>query len=836
MQASAGGSRKLQIAMRSVLLIACCGPAAAFAADAADSAAADSSADVGALQEVVVTATRREQSLSKVPISITALSADDMEARGIKDIGDIARFTPGINVDTAGTDKISIRGISSSGGSGTTGIYIDDTPIQMRSLAFSPDEALPKAFDIARVEVLRGPQGTLFGAGSEGGTVRYITTQPSVTTNSVSAQSEVSYTEGGAPSYEIGAAAGGPLIDGKLGARLTLWYRKDGGWIDSVDPTAVNPQGAVIDHNANRAQSYLVRLAGLWTPNDTWAITPSIYFQKHDLHDDSAYWPIYSNPGSNSFVNGDPSPRSQPDKFYLPALKIEGAFDAFHLISNTSFYHRQEQTGYDGTLFDVGFYQTLLGDPSAYANFPLLDGSGLHFPASITNYRSPNSVDNGQENFVQEVRLVSSDPNARLVWTTGLFFSENRQTYLEQLHDPMLEQFWQAVAGVDYTDVFTDQDGNPLSYDPAYPTDSYFLSTHAKDTQLAWYGEATYAITDTVKATVGLRESHTKFAFTSLTGGPQLFNTNISESSSKSENSFTPKVNFAYQFTPADIAYATYAKGFRPGGGNNPLPPAACAEDLQNFGIAAAPTTYNSDTVDSFEVGTKDNLGGRLRIAASVYYIKWHNIQQTVLPPICQITFITNLGEATAKGGDLQIEWAAIDSLTADLTAGYTDARYTKYSAFSTAVPDANGNLPAPIAVSGDGILGSISGDSNPANPPFTISVGLEYRFNIAGHSGFARVDYEYAAHDKWLPPTQDPNTAQYDPANFTLPSTSFLSLRAGMNVGDFSIEPFIDNLTDTHVPINYNWSIDPGTGDSRLLREFTFRPRTFGVTFTYKH
>jgi iron complex outermembrane receptor protein len=832
----------MQGTIRLALLLACCLPVMALATDADPATGAPTAAPADAnaaespgLQEVVVTATRREQSLSKVPISVTALSADDMEARGIKDIGDVARFTPGINVDTAGTDKISIRGISSSGGSGTTGIYIDDTPIQMRSLAFSPDEELPKTFDIARVEVLRGPQGTLFGAGSEGGTVRYITTQPSLTTDSVSARSEVSYTEGGAPSFELGAAAGGPLIDGKFGARVTVWYRKDGGWIDSVDPTAADPQSTVIDHNANYGQSYLMRVAGLWAPNDTWAITPSIYFQKHDLHDDSAYWPIYSNPGSNSYINGDPSPRSEPDKFYLPALKIEGSFDAFHVISNTSFYHREEQNGYDGTLYNLGFYQTLL-PPDQFANFPLLDGAGLHLPASIADYRSPASVDNGQENFVQEVRLVSSNPDARLVWTTGLFFSDDRQTYLEQIHDPMLEQFWQAVAGLDYTDVFTDQNGNPLTYDPAYPTDSYFLSTHAQDTQVAWYGEATFAITDALKATVGLRESHVKFAFTSLTGGPQLYNTNISLAESKAENSFTPKVNLAYQLDPANMLYATYAKGFRPGGGNNPLPQAACAQDLQNFGIASSPTSYNSDTVNSFEVGAKDNLGGRLRISSSIYYIKWNNIQQVVLPPICQITFITNLGEAVAKGGDIQIEWAATDSLNLDLTTGYTDAQYTKNASFSTAVPDANGNLPAPVAAAGDGILGSISGDSNPSNPPFTLSVGLEYHFNLSGHDSFARVDYEYEAHDKWLPPTQDPNTAQYDADNFTLPSTSFLSLRAGMSVGDFSIEPFIDNVTDTHVPINYNWSIDPGTGDSRLLREFTFRPRTFGVTFTYKH
>jgi iron complex outermembrane receptor protein len=821
-------------------LLACSASTVVLAADASDTAAPT---DTGQLQEVTVTATRREQSLSKVPISITAMSADDMEDRGIKNIADLARFTPGINVDADGTNNISIRGISSSGGAGTTGIYIDDTPIQMRALAFNPDEALPEAFDIARVEVLRGPQGTLFGAGSEGGTVRYITTQPSLTTNSVAARGEVSYTQGGAPSYEAGAAAGGPLVDGVFGARVTAWFRQDGGWIDTVDPTAANPQSDVTEHNANYTQSYLLRVAGLWALNDRWTVTPSIYFQRHDEHDDSAFWPIYSNPGSNSFVNGDPSPRSEPDTFYLPALKIEGTFDGFHLISNTSFYHRKEQTGYDGTLYNLGFFQAqpqlnnanatpVWPEGSFIAPFPLLDGSGVHLPADIADYRAPNSIDNGQENLVQEVRLVSSDPNARFVWTTGLFASENRQTYLEQIHDPMLEQFWQAVAGVDYTDVFTDQNGNGLTYDPAYPNDSYFLSTHAQDTQFAWYGEGTFAITDSLKATVGLRESHVKFSFTSLTGGPQLYNTNINESESKAENSFTPKVNIAYQLDPSNMLYATYAKGFRPGGGNNPLPPAACAADLSNFGIANSPATYNSDTVDSFEVGAKDSFDSRLRISSSIYYIKWHNIQQTVVPPICQISFITNLGEAVAKGGDIQVEWLATDHLSLELNSGYTDARYTKDSSFATAAPDADGNLPAPIAVSGD----AISGESGQPNPPFTAAVGVEYHFHIGSYTSFARVDWEYQAHSKWLPPSQDPGSAQYDPDNFTLPSTSFVSLRAGVMVGDFSIEPFIDNLTDTHVLTNYDFSIDPGTGDSRLERAFTFRPRTFGVTFTYKH
>ena len=137
---------------------------------------------------------------------------------GIKDFQDMVRFTPGVSIDTAGTNSISIRGISSSAGPDTTGIYIDDTPIQMRSLGFNPDDTLPKTFDLDRVEVLRGPQGTLFGAGSEGGTVRYILTQPSLDQlQHLRARRKASYTDGGQPSYEVGVAHGAPLIDGTLG-------------------------------------------------------------------------------------------------------------------------------------------------------------------------------------------------------------------------------------------------------------------------------------------------------------------------------------------------------------------------------------------------------------------------------------------------------------------------------------------------------------------------------------------------------------------------------------------------------------------------------------------
>ncbi len=832
---SASRSR-VDVAVRIAMTMAMCVSGATVRA--ANAAPADETAAPEALAEVTVTAQRREESLSKVPISVTALTQADIDNKGIKDISDVARFTPGINVDNSGTNNIAIRGIASSGGAGTTGIYIDDTPIQMRALAFNPDEALPKAFDIDRVEVLRGPQGTLFGAGSEGGTVRYITTQPNLHKTTVYSRNEVSVTQGGDPSFESGIAVGGPLIEGTLGARATVWYRRDGGWIDRVDPTAADPQHAVVDRNANHADNVLVRLAALWAPNENWSITPSVYYQNRNIHDVSNYWVVYSNPSDNSFVSGNPTQRPIPDKFYLPALKVQGDFGAFQLISNTSYFHREETTGYDGTMYNLGFYQTFGGFLDG-VNFPLIDGNGIHLPAAIAGYRAPASVENDQQNFTQEIRLQSSDPSAKLLWTTGLFFSSNRQQYLEQIHDPMLDAFTQTVFGVPYTDEFSFENpvgsGNftPVPFDPRYPNDSYFLATHARDKQYALFGEGTYSLTDSLKLTIGVRYSRTEFAFDSETGGPQLFAPNQSSNPGRKENSFTPKVNVSYQIDPNNMVYGTYAKGFRPGGGNNPLPQAACAEDFANFGITQSPDSYRSDTVHSFEVGSKNNFNNRVRIATSLYYIRWNNIQQTVVPPICQISFITNLGKATAWGGDIQADVAVTDALSAELTAGYTNARFTQDSSLlggAAYVP--GGATPAPVVAKGDAIVG----ESGQPGAPFTFSIGAEYKFALLEHQSFVRMDFEYQGRNHWLSPRQDPNTAQFDAANYTLSATKFMSARAGMAFGGWSIEPFVDNLLNTHVVTNYDFTIDPGTGDSRLQRQYTFRPRTYGVTATFRY
>ncbi len=794
----------------------------------------------GPLQEVTVTATRREESLSKVPISITAMTQESLDDRGVKDFQQIARFTPGINFDNSGTNNISIRGISGTGGAGTTGIYLDDTPIQMRALAFNPDEALPKSFDVQRVEVLRGPQGTLFGAGSEGGTVRYITVQPSVTTTSMYSREEVAYTQDGAPSYEAGGAIGGPIIDGTLGARVAISYRHDGGYIDDINP--VTQQST--EKNANFRNTLLIRLAGLWQINDKWSATPSIYYQDQYRNDIDNFWPIYSNPDSGKFVNADPTQRRVPDRFYLTALKFQGDVGFADLISNTSYYHRKEQSGYEGTLYNLGFYQLY-----AFPGNDLLDASGVHLPASVSNYTSPSTVDNGQQNITQELRLQSNDPAARLLWTTGVFLSVNRQTYLEQIHDPMLNQLSLALAGVPYTDIFTDANGNPVPYVAGFPNDSYFLKTAAKDQQYAIFGEGTFAITDQWKLTAGARFSKTKYSFDTYTGGPQLYAPPSTGTGSNSENSFTPKLSVQYQYDPNDLYYFTYAKGFRPGGANNPLPYAACYQDFQNFGIKEAPQQYSSDSVQSFEIGAKNNINNVVRIASSIYYIKWNNIQQTVIPPICQISFIDNLGQAVAKGGDIQAEIAMSEAVTLELSAGYTSARYTQDSRLSSAET-------IPVVANGDAITGASSetGGGQPTSP-VTVTGGLEYKFAMLGHRTFVRLDMEYNSRARWVTPgldgTPTPDgsggrTLQYDAGNFVLPGTVFTSMRGGIDVGQWQISAFVDNLANLHPVVDYNNSICAGAngaassgcdqnGGLRLLREYTWRPRTIGMTFVYK-
>ncbi len=815
-------------------------------------------AEQGTLQEIVITATRHQEAESKVPVSVTAFSQEALDIKGVKDFTDVVRYTPGVTIDTNGTNSISIRGISSSGGSGTTGIYIDDTPIQMRALGFNADDTLPKTFDLDRIEVLRGPQGTLFGAGSEGGTVRYILAQPNMHEASIYSRSEVSFTQGGSPSYEAGIAGGAPIVDGSLGFRASIWYRHDGGWIDRINPFTL----ATVQEHDNYADDVVLRVAAKWAVNDTVTVTPSIIYQDRNTNDITAYWPIYSNPSSNTYKNADPDQRAEPDHYYLPAIKIESELFGASLISNTSYYSRGDLSGYNGTEYNLSYYQTFnwLSPANIFlnqSNYPLIDGNGLHLPAALQNYRAPATVTNKQNDFTQELRLQSNDQEtSKFTWTTGLFFSSNRQVSVEEIHDPLMYELFSGLFSGPGAVASSAFNGTTCNYSPGASGavlqeeevycangatvlepllangDSYYNYNFSRDKQLAIFGETSIEIVDRLKGILGFRYAKTDVSFTHFADVPQNFIGPNAGTGAEHDRPFTPKAGLAFQADRDDLYYLTYAKGYRIGGANPPIPSAACAPDYASFGITAAPDDYKSDTVQSFEIGAKNNYHDRLHVASSLYYIKWKDIQQNIYLPDCGFQFTTNVGQAIAKGGDVQLEWAPNEKLDFEAAIGFTDARFSATSALS---PTAT----APVVSNGDAVVG----ESGIPNAPWTITLGAQYNFSVIEHKSYFRVDYEHSSRNKIPTAAEDPTTSQYDPYAYTPAATTFVSLRAGTSVDKhWNISAFVDNLLDSHPefpPSSYPHSdldgYNPSGPPSALLRFYTFRPRTIGVTSTYR-
>jgi iron complex outermembrane receptor protein len=779
----------------------------------------------GGLEEIVVTARRHEEDISKVPVSVSAFTQENMDQKGVRDISDLIRFTPGISVDTTGLNTVSIRGIASSGGAGTTGIYIDDTPIQMRALSFNPDDTLPRTFDLERVEVLRGPQGTLFGAGSEGGTVRYILAQPSLSSSSTYARTEVAYTQHGAPSYEAGIAQGTPVIEGVLGLRAGAWFRRDGGWIDRVDPFSGRP----VDKNANHVDTTVLRLAAVWRPAGNVTVTPGVIYQNSQRHDVSTYWAAYSDVGNGQFNNAFPERNPVPDRYYLPSMKVEVDLGHTSFFSNTSYYNRREKTGYSGTAYNLGYYQ-LFGFPDAalglgiYAPYldpsvyPLIDYRGIHLPSTLQSYRSPATVTNLQDSLTQEFRLQSQDPSDRWRWTVGAFYSRNLQTSIVEQYDPQANTLLDGLYGKSVIDLF----GVPLLPNG----DSYYSKYDSTEWQLAGFGDISYSINARLQLTVGARISRTSFRVNEFADGPQNFGASTG-AASQSETPVTPKVSLSYQADPKNLIYATYAKGFRPGGGNPELPP-FCDSGVSEFGYAngQAPRTYNSDSTQSYEIGSKNSLGNSFRLAASVFYIKWNGIQQSLFVPTCGYQFTDNLGSAVSKGFDLQAEAVLGSHLTMDGSVGYTNARF---------VADSRGAL----VMAGDAISGAGAGGNPGTIPPWTIALGAQYNAPDRLGGLYTRIDYTYKSRNPWLSPLQDPRSSQYAPYTYTLPATQVVTLRAGLRMGDWSISFFVENLLDSHTTAGYSYfgvnPFDPVQPSSPAYDNHTFRPRTFGLTATFR-
>ena len=294
------------------------------------------------LQEVLVTAQKRVEDLQKVPISVAVLDNASFDELHIQSLADVATHTPGVDYQVTGPKNLlAIRGIYSGGGAATSAIYIDDVPLQVRvGIVGLVGATLPAVFDLDRVEVLRGPQGTLFGSSAEGGAIRFITPTPSLTSYSGYSRADVGYTDNGSVSYELGAAYGGPIVTDELGFRVSAWHRRDGGY---VDHNSAIPGGYVYP-DSNWSDTDVVRAVLAFAPTESIRVTPSVFYQHLYYHDSSGFepadsaayndaftqqWaslnPHYSNVSAGDFVNAQLQQTPATDTLWLPALKVSCA-------------------------------------------------------------------------------------------------------------------------------------------------------------------------------------------------------------------------------------------------------------------------------------------------------------------------------------------------------------------------------------------------------------------------------------------------------------------------------------------------------------------------------
>jgi iron complex outermembrane recepter protein len=741
------------------------------------------------LQEIIVTANKRAEPLSKVPISIQAYTREDLEASGVKSIAELAELTPGVEFDQSsgfgpGTlNNISIRGVNSAIGTSTTGIYVDDTPIQSRVTALSYfGNPYPLMFDVDHVEVDRGPQGTLFGAGSEGGALRFISPDPQMSHYTGFVRSELAFTDHGAPSEELGAAVGGPIVQDTVGFRLSAWGRNDGGYVDKVDPFT----GQTVDKNANATQSFAVRGALAAIPVEGFKITPSIYYQSVHHEDSPVYFEYLSTPGQGDFNNGRLLAQPSTDQFFLPSLKLEADLDKLKLTSVTSYVDRSgkllnDETSYFGAAF--GLY------------LPYGNPMGPEFPANYSDAGFAK-LSTSLHEFVQEVRLASNVPDARLTWTAGLFYSHSEQDDEE------------ATFSAFYATNFF---GLPPT------TVMYGSSLKSTDSQMAAFGQADYMLTHALKLTAGLRVARTDARFAQAQSGVFANPEFPYETGGHKETPVTPKIVLSYQVDDGNMLYASAGKGYRIGGANPPIPlksaanPAGCPLDQQ-------PGPYDSDSVWSYELGAKDRLfDGRLSLDTSVFHVDWRNIQQSIFLSSCGFGYIANTGNAVSNGFDMAARVAATESLILAASVAYTDAHITRdVSIFGQ-----------PVVQDGDAV-----GSPPWVTSPWNVTSSAEYKFSVrASHDSYIRLEDIFHSKNPGPFNTQIQGSTGYAPEIPANPSTNQLNLRTGIAWSSFDVSLFVNNVTNSHPALGRYQD----TVYSHLFTDSTFRPLTAGVTASYR-
>ena len=754
--------------------------------------------------DIVVTANRRSESINDVSASIAAYDQQVLDQQGIRSFSDIVSQTPGLSLQQQSTFQpanIAIRGVRSTTGAATTGIYIDDTPIQTRSAgAQSPGDALPAIFDLERVEVLRGPQGTLFGSGSEGGAVRFISPTPDLEDVRAYGRAELSSTESGGLSYEGGVAVSAPIAADKLAVRISASYRHNSGFVDRINERT----GVTLDQDANTSSVQTMKAALLFTPTDNIRITPSLNYQETRGQDSSQFYVRLSDRSDQRLISGRTNRQPSKDRFYLPALKVEADFGGVTATSVTSLFTRKQQMVLDFTLLDESVARLFNGMRPPATQLP---GVGtLPVPilipeAFVAAGGATNTTDNRQRNFTQEVRLQSNDASAAFSWLIGGFYQKAKQRNLINVRDAYYADEFEILRGIQNREEIV----------------RYYRDFNSIDEQLAAFGNIDFRL-GALTLSAGGRIASTKFSFDEILEGSFVPPTGRAVNAGKQKESpFTPKVSVSWEPDKDTLLYASASKGYRVGGANIPITPSPpCLASLGQLGLDTAPDTFDSDSVWNYEVGAKVGLFDRkVQVNASAYHIDWSNIQSFVSLSGCPGGFITNLGSANVDGFDLAISARPVEPLFIALSAGYSKSRFAD-------------------TLTSNGVILAQDGAEISDAPPWQITATVEYSQPIGGGDIYVRGINQYNSRNKGVISKYDTPTASgYDPNGRRNDGYHLTSVRAGWRDETFDVSLFADNLFNSHPQLNYISNAFPT--DTTYYAD-TLRPRTFGLTVTARH
>lgn len=752
-----------------------CGAALTLSAGFAAAQPAGSShpapVDIG---EVVVTARHRDEALTKVPAAITAYSSDYIAKQNIQTFTDYATKVPNLSFQYgqggtalwSGDRQTTIRGVV---GDGTTAYYIDDTPV--------PGSVSPQVLNLDHIEVLKGPQGTLYGASSMGGNVRFITKKPSLSHEEGEVHLEAGGTKSGGLDLDANVQRNFVLAPERVALDAALGYTRESGFITRRFP---GPSGQLISKDGEgRTDTISGSLSFRAKLTDALEARISVLGQSARLHGfPGAYVPLPDyKPLSYTIDREKDIQEYSKDDWGLGSVVLNYAGDGLSVVSSTSVFGRNIEQLDDNTEASNYFFKNLvgldLGNPTFY----------------YTSFSTERRI-------TEETRL-SFDDGKIIPGLSGVFGVFYEHIRVKRFNPGIFVQEL-SEAGFVYP----------------YVAD---VRTNTSEEDKALFGEIYYKILPRLTITAGLRKywlSQTTDPST-LTGvafgatGVQ----NVPEISSR-ESGLIPKAVISYEIGDRGNIYASVSKGFRPGGDQTPLPD-FCSADLAQAGLTAADVgQYRSDTLWSYEVGAKSRLAsGRLTASAAAFRMDWSGIQQTAVLPVCGLTFISNAGAARLTGGEFELSGQPFDAvpLTIQFGLGYIDAVLVD---------------PGRLPLAPNSRLGMV--------PKWTGSVSAYYEYPIKNDmSLFAAGDYSYTSSSKV------PKAADQPDQFLTRAPLNFLNANFGLNFGPSQIMFYGKNLLDERLNLGdqpasgfERRQLLPDGSFQRLPRADVSRPRQFGVQY----